>query len=173
MSWNRLKQFLCRSVSIPVWSLLLLAAIGLGVGGIVWLLSPPRHPWLEVLKDKEGVISGIHLDPKKIPKAVLAELPPLGDNSPLRDPPQIKALAERYGLYQSWETNSHLCFDDSVIDFWSKQSRTAWELELQFLSRRLVLEAADRAHVRIPYPGDLSKWAERVYPILLKKVQEK
>jgi hypothetical protein len=46
-------------------------------------------------------------------------------------------------------------------------------LELQFLSRRLVLEAAERAQARIPYPGDLSKWSERVYPILLKKAQEK
>lgn len=173
MFWLRFKQFLSRSVSIPVWFLLLIALLGLGAGGTYWLLGPGRRPWLEVLKDEDGVIVGVHVDPRKIPRDVLDQLPTPNDNTPLRDPAEIKALAEHYELYQSWETNPHLAFDRGVIDYWSKQGRPAWELELQFLSRRLVLEAAERAQARIPYPGDLSKWAERVYPFLLKKAQEK
>jgi hypothetical protein len=173
MNWTRLKRFLTYPISIPLWCLLLVAALGLGIWGMVWILGPARRPWLEVLKDKEGAIAGLHVEPKRIPKAVLAELPIPGDNSPLTDPAQIKALAEHYELFQTRETNSHLCFEDGIIDYWSKQRRPAWELELQFLSRRLVLEAAERVQARIPYPGDLSKWAERIYPILLKNAQEK
>jgi hypothetical protein len=170
---NRLKRFFSLSATIPLWILLLITVLGLGVGGSVWWLGPGRRPWLEVTKDKDGAIAGLHVEPKRIPKAVLAELPIPGDNSPLSDPAQIKALAEHYDLYQTRHTNSHICFDDGTIDYWSKQRRPAWELELQLLSRRLVLEVAERAQARIPYPGDLSKWAERVYPILLKKAQEK
>jgi hypothetical protein len=169
----RFKQFLSRSVSIPVWLLLLIVILGLGTSGTIWWHGPGQRPWLEVLKDKDGVIVGLHVDPRKIPRSVVDQLPPPGDNTPLRDKSEIKALAERYEMYQSWETNPHLTFEGWVIDYWSKQGRPAWELELQFLSRRLVLEAAERAQARIPYPGDLSKWAERVYPILLKKAQEK
>jgi len=173
MFWLRLKQFLARSVSIPVWLLLLVAVIGVGVGGTFWLLGPGQRPWLEAIKDKDSVIVGLHIDPRKIPQTVLDQLPTLGDNAPLRNPNEVKTLAERCELYQSWATNPHLTFDDGVLAYWSKQGRPAWELELQFLSRRLVLEAAERAQARIPSPGDLSKWAERVYPILLKKAQEK
>jgi hypothetical protein len=173
MFWFRLKQFLARSVSIPMWLLLLIAVLGLSGGATFWLLGPGQRPWLEVLKDKDGAIVGLHVEPRKIPRAVVDQLPSPGDNTPLRDKAEIKALAERYELYQSWEPNPHLAFEDWVIDYWSKQGRPAWELELQFLSRRLVLEAAERSQARIPSPGDLSKWAERIYPILLKKAQEK
>lgn len=173
MFWFRLKQFLSRSVSIPLWLLLLIAVLALGIGGAVWWLGPDQRPWLEVLKDKDGNIVGLHVEARKIPRDVLAQLPSPGDNRPLRNPTEIKALAERYELYQSWEANPHLCFDAGDIAYWSKQGRPAWEFEIQFLSRRLVLEAAKRAQTHIPSPGDLSQWAERVNPILLKKAQEK
>ena len=110
MFWFRLKQFLTRSLSIPMWLLLLIALIGLGASGTVWWLGPGQRPWLEVLKDKEGAIVGLHIDPRKIPRAVLDQLPPPGDNTPLRDKAEIKALAERYELNRSWETNPHLAF---------------------------------------------------------------
>jgi len=173
MFWLWFKQFLSRFISIPIWFLLVLVFAGLGIGGTVWWFGPGQRPWLEVLKDKDGVLVEIRVEPRKIPQSVLDQLPTLGDNTPVRDKAQIQALAERYELYQSWETNPHLRFDDGVIDYWSKQGRPAWDLELQFLSRRLVLESAERAQARIPYPGDLSRWAERIYPLLLKKAQEK
>jgi len=172
MFWLRIKQFLSRPLSVLLWLLLLI--LGLGVGGTIWwLVGPGRRPWLELLKDKEGVIMGVRVDPQRIPRAVLDQLPSPGDDTPVRDKAEIQALAERHGLYQSWKINPHLTFEDWVIDYWSKQGRPAWDLELQFLSRRLVLEAAERGGVRIPYPGDLSRWAERVYPVLLKRAQEK
>lgn len=170
---TRLKQSLYRAVSSPAGFLLLIPVVGLVAVGTIWLIGLGRNTWLEVLKDNNGVMVGMEVDPQRIPSTLLAQLPTPGDNTPLLDARKIKTLAERYELYQSWESNPTLCFDDGVIAYWSKQGRPAWELELRFLSRRLVLESAERAQARIPSPGDLSYWAERVYPVLFKKAQEK
>jgi hypothetical protein len=152
-----LERFL--SLSVPVRVLLLLAALGVGVGWTAWLLGRGGHPWLEVLKDEEGKIAGLRVDPRKIPGEVLDRIPKAGDDTPLRDPAQIAALAEQYGLFHSREANPHLTFDDGDIRYWSEQKRPAWELEMEFFSRRLVLDAAEGAGARIPSPGDLTKAA--------------
>ncbi len=173
MFWTTSKPSFSHLLSLSGWPLLLIATIGLSVSGIVWWLFQGQRSWLEIHKGKDGVVEGLHVSPQKIPQDILARLPSPDDNTPLRDPVRIKALAEKYGLYQAWQSNPHLRFDEGVINYWSKQARSAWELEMQFLSRQLVLEAAERAQARIPSPGDLSQWAERVYPILFKNVQQK
>src|SRR6185437_15176517 len=123
---------------------------GLGAAVTFWLRGRRVHPWLEVRKGPDQVIAGLRVEPRNIPSVVLAQLPTPDGQTPLRDAGQIKVLAERYGLYQSWQVNPHLTFDRGVIAYWSQQGRTAWELELQFLSRRLLLEAAERDHAYIP-----------------------
>ena len=39
--------------------------------------------------------------------------------------------------------------------------------------QQLVLDLAEEKQVKITYQGDLSKWSERVYPILAKKALDK
>ncbi len=171
MIWPKLKTFLLSKLQVPVWLLLALGGVGLLILVVVlWPASGSRE-WLQILVDDQGKIDGVVVQAGRIPREVLAALPNPQNKHKLNRA-QIKKLAEEVGLYQDRLVNPHLVFEDWVIDWWSKQIDNAWEMELQFLSRRLVLEAADRKGAYIANPGDLSHWSERLYPYLKKRTLE-
>lgn len=133
--------------------------------------SKPRHPWIHVRKDGEGKLVAIEADAKKIPKDIIRLLTPKKDEQKLnRD--KIRELAKKHKLLALTDVNPHLRFKDGDISYWAEQNLAAWELELEFLARRLVLEVADRDEAVVPTQGDLSHWATKLYVTLYKKASE-
>lgn len=174
MLWPKLKTFLLAKVPVPVWLFVALGSVGLLILAILlWPASAKSREWLHILVDDQGRIDGLIVHADKIPREVLEELPSPYDRKIMTDRKLIQQMAQAKGLYEDRRVNPHLIFDDGVIDWWSKNKKIAWELELEFLSRRLVLEAADRKGVYIPAAGDLSRWAERLHPFLKKRTLEK
>jgi hypothetical protein len=170
MLWTALKGFRTAGIRVPVWRSLALGLVGVAVLFMLWWALRSKD-WLEVHRDNEGHMAGFVVDPQRIPKEVLDSLPNPQDVRKL-DKTQLKQLAEATGLFQSRKVNPHLVFDAGVIDYWAKQKRSAWEFALEFLSRRLILEAAERQGAVIPFVGDLSMWSERLYPYLKKRALE-
>ena len=73
---------------------------------------------------------------------------------------------------QPMDVNPHLRFQDGDIAFFAEQSLAAWEIELEFLARKLVLEAADREDVVIQDPGELAHAASKVYSTLYQRTRK-
>lgn len=78
----------------------------------------------------------------------------------------VKAIAGEFGLTERTETNPNLVFGDKDIIYWRNQRLNEGRLELEFAARRLILEAADRQHVKISDKETLSKAAQQLIPIL-------
>ncbi len=174
MLWAKLKTFLLGKVPVPVWLFVALGGVGLLILAILlWPASAKSREWLHILVDDQGRIDGLIVHADKIPREVLEELPSPYDRKIMTDRKLIQQMAQAKGLYEDRRVNPHLIFDDGVISWWIMQKRPSWELELEFLGRRLLLEAADRKGVYIPDPGYLGKWSERIYPYLKKRTLEK
>lgn len=134
--------------------------------------SKPKHTWIEVRKDSDGKLIGIDVNAKKIPKEALDRLPSKKDEQKLNKS-QVRELAKEYRLLERAETNPHLRFKDGDISYWAEQDVAAWEMNIEFLARQLLLEVADRDEATIPAQGDLSHWAGKLYSSLYKKAREK
>lgn len=81
---------------------------------------------------------------------------------------RVKALAGEFALTEETGTNPSLVFSDKDIAYWRDRRLDEGRLELEFAARRLILEAADRQHVKIPNKETLSKAAQQLIPILEK-----
>ncbi len=173
MFWPKLKTFLLAKIPVPVWLFVALGGVGLLILAIILWPASQKHDWLQILVDDQGRIDGLIVHAERIPREVMEELPSPFDRKIMADREQIRQLAQAKGLYEDRRVNPHLIFDDGVINWWVMQKRPAWELELELLGRRLLLEAADRKGVYIPDPGYLGKWSERIYPYLKKRTLEK
>jgi hypothetical protein len=158
--------------SVPIWAWIFLSAVGVPLG-IAALRAGKKHDgWIQLRTDKRGTVINIVVRPQFIPKAVRARLPE-SQGKGLCTEDRVNRLAENYGLYTAWRVNPHLRYSSGDTTYWAKQKRPAHELEMEFLARRCVLEAAERVQARIPNQGDLSHWSGKVYAVLMKKAQEK
>lgn len=92
---------------------------------------------------------------------------PTGDTSGKLSKQQIKELAQKIGLLQESKTNPHLSFLDGDIAYWSEQGLSLTQLRLQFLARKAVLDAAERAKVRIADQGKLSLASQEIMAQML------
>jgi hypothetical protein len=127
---------------------------------IVWA-SRRKSDWLVIDKDANGEIAELAIKKDMIPHDVLAKIGKTKDVSKLnRD--AIRHLANEHKLFGPWPMNSHLQFTEGDIAWWNEQSYLGWEIELEFLSRKCVLAAADRQQVSIKDQGKLSFWSEKV-----------
>jgi hypothetical protein len=70
--------------------------------------------------------------------------------------PEVAALADFYELTRKRIVNPHLVYGPNDVLVWHQQRLTEGHLCMEFDSRRLVLEAADRDGRPIPTQGDLS-----------------
>lgn len=99
--------------------------------------------------------------PQEVDVAEPPELPAIADpQSPTRA--EVHELAGFYGLFTRWQVNPHLSFEAGDVSFWAEQGLGAAELEVEFESRRMVLERAERTGQFIPSQGDLSHHAEEL-----------
>lgn len=81
---------------------------------------------------------------------------------------EIRNLADFYELTKSWKFNPHLKFKDGDISYWHKQGLTENEIKLEFDSRRIVLEQAEKKHQTIDNQGNLSSLAQKIQAKMLR-----
>src|SRR5205085_10116062 len=73
---------------------------------------------------------------------------------------EIRDLAKKHHLTETPEHNEHLRFTDGDISYFAAQEMSQYELELEFLARRLVRAAAERSQLTIKDAGDWSFFAQ-------------
>jgi hypothetical protein len=141
------------------------------IAGLVmhWLARDPDC-WLGIKKNQYGVLEELAVKEEDIPKKVLADLPRERDQRIL-DEQEVRELAVKHGLFNPRRVNPVLCYGDGDITYWTEQGRAAWKLELEFLARRLLLDAAERHEIILLSRGQLTNWSQRIYFVLLKKTR--
>ena len=82
----------------------------------------------------------------------------------------IERLANNFGLLNEIRMNPGLRFQEGDISYWYEQGLSRTEYELEFLARKIVLEAAAENEVNIGDSGELSAAAQ---DIMFYLVQEK
>ncbi len=113
----------------------------------------------------ENEVGVVPVEIKEIEKEACA-LPELNnDTHIIKHRKDVKKIAERCDMFTRWKVNGHLKFQDGDISYFSGKF-SAFELELQFRSRRLILAKADEIGIRIDEPGDLSQKAKRIEAML-------
>jgi|ERR1043165_406525 tetratricopeptide (TPR) repeat protein len=79
---------------------------------------------------------------------------------------RVEELARQFGLTEKTGTNPDLVFLDRDINYWHDRKFDEGRLELEFAARKLILEAADKQHVKIASKELLSTAAQQLIPIL-------
>ena len=74
----------------------------------------------------------------------------------------IRKLADFYDLNKDWKINGHLKIQEGDISYWCEQGLSEEEIKLEFESRRIALERAEKNHQVIETQGDLSYLAEKI-----------
>jgi|WetSurMetagenome_2_1015567.scaffolds.fasta_scaffold261128_1 hypothetical protein len=124
-------------------------------------------------KNAQGQATSVVLDEKaETPKALLDLLPAKKDTRKLTKE-EIRQVAEKNRLFNDWDINPVLRFQDGDISAFSKEDLPAWNIELQFLARRIVIEAAEREKAKIPSQGDLSALSNPVFSWLYDLARKK
>lgn len=113
----------------------------------------------------ENEVGVIPVEIKEIEREACALLELNNDGHIVKNRKDVKQIAERCDMFTRWKVNGHLKFQDGDISYFSGKF-SAFELELQFRSRRLILAKADEIGIRIDEPGDLSQKAKRIEAIL-------
>ncbi len=81
---------------------------------------------------------------------------------------EIRQLAKFYNLFNTWKVNPHLSFQAGDISYFYEQELSLEQLKIEFESRRIVLERAEKSGKIIDTQGDLSYYAEQVQSELLR-----
>jgi hypothetical protein len=68
----------------------------------------------------------------------------------------IEKLVKKYSLDKPTNVNPHLAFQPGDISYWQEQNLTEKELEIQFLTRQIILYDADIVGTKIGTQGHLS-----------------
>jgi hypothetical protein len=133
--------------------------------------SLPLKNIVRIEKGEGQIVKHVTLEPGPIPKELNDILP---ENKDISKPTktQIKNLAEKNRLFEEWEVNPVLQFQDGDISYWYEQGKPAWNLELQFLARRIVIERAEEAKGKIPSQGDLSALSQPVFSWLYEEASK-
>ncbi len=129
------------------------------------------EPWL-VLEPEGGKLSGLRVDDSRIPAEVVQSLPQATEKQKL-DRGAILVLAGKHRLDEALAVNPQLQFNQQDALYWSKLALPHWRLELAFLSRRLLLEAAERTQTTIATQGDLSYYAEKLEQVLARVIRQR
>jgi len=130
-----------------------------------------------VFLDKNGKLQNLTMEKSKSVKdddiAVNYDLLPerREDRIPQRN--EIHKFAELYDLTKPSKENPSLRFKEGDIAYWSEQQLSVWEIQLEFYSRSIVLKTADLNNALIPSQGDLSHFAQKLYPSLYEASREK
>jgi len=118
----------------------------------------------------------LSIDTDKNVQVTLADIkPPLEDSKNRQGTTskptleQIKQLAKDVGLLKETATNPHLSFLDGDIEYWYEQGLNLDRLQLEFVARKAVLSAADRAGVVIDNQGELSWAAQQIITNILQE----
>jgi hypothetical protein len=141
--------------------------------GAMFIISPvvaeedanflPLSNNVRIVMNEAKVVKNVTIEKETpVPKELLDLLPKKKDLSKLTRT-QIQDLAEKNRLFKEWEVNPVLQFQDGDISYWYEQGKAAWNLELQFLARRIIIERAEKAKGKIPSKGDLSAFSEPVF----------
>lgn len=81
---------------------------------------------------------------------------------------EVEKIIHEIGLQNESKINPHLKFEDGDISYFYEQNLTKLQLELEFRSRKMVLDMADEDNTFINEPGDLSQKAKSIKARLLK-----
>ena len=111
----------------------------------------------EISEDK------ISLEAKKIHDLVLA------DSSTEISKAKVRELAKDLGLMSEIKINPHLRFIGGDISYWYEQNLGFNELALQFIARKVILDAADAQKIVIKDQGELSWLAQQIMGNILEK----
>ena len=123
---------------------------------------PSLQRIVRIEKNSEQQVTTVIVDnTAKAPAELLSLLPQKDPNVLTKI--QIRDVAQKNRLFTVWEVNPGLRFQDGDISYWYEQKLPAWDLELQFLARRIVIERAEEAKGRIPSQGDLSALSQPVF----------
>ena len=141
------------------------------VAVVFWVTNArKRAGWLVLDGDAQGQLAELTVKKDRIPADVLASLShPKSTTRLSRD--AIRQLAQEHDLFGPWRTNGHLCFNDGDIRWWSEQARDGWEIELEFLARKVLLQAAERDLLIIKDQGTLSYWSDRIERLLANQLE--
>jgi hypothetical protein len=82
---------------------------------------------------------------------------------------EIRKLADFYELTKGWKFNPHLKMKGGDISYWYEQGLSENEIKLEFESRRIVLERAEKNHQVIDTEGDLSHLAQKIQAEIVKR----
>ena len=132
--------------------------------------TTPAISWLSISKDAEGKLNGVMIRERTIPSSLLATLPQTREDAKVTTREEVREVMQKHHMFDHRQINDQLRYNDNSITYWTKRSLSRWELELEFLSRHLLLEEADRADVIIVDHGKLSYWAKRIYEVLIQHV---
>jgi hypothetical protein len=127
---------------------------------------------IHITKNADGQMKTVIVNTnEKVTQEMLDLLPKKDENKLSKI--QIRKLAEDQRLFNDWEVNPVLQFQDGDISYWYEQSLPAWKLQLQFLARRAVLEVAEKEEATIPSQGDLSALSNPVFSWLYQVTSKK
>ena len=130
---------------------------------------PPTKPPLttDAQPPTNPPTKGENTVPKKPLPSSVKTYPRISDPSrPTKD--EVQAMADYYGLFRKWAVNPNLKFQTGDISHFSGQQLSEKELQLEFDSRRIVLERAEQTGLRIPSQGDLAALAQEIKAQLVK-----
>lgn len=147
--------------------------------GIVWAEDDdakakriPLQNVVHIQRNKTGRATKVIVEEgAKVPKELLVLLP--SKDTRMLSKSQIRELAGKHRLMEEWEVNPVLKFKAGDISFFYEEHLSAWDVELQFLARRIVLESAEEEEATIPSQGDLSALSNPVYSWLHKAARDK
>jgi hypothetical protein len=113
------------------------------------------------------------LDENNLPEDVVALLPKT-KNTEIADLKRIEEFAKQCDLLDDWQHNPHLKFKGGDLSWWTEQKLPSWELQIEFLARKMILDEAEHQHIGLDGydQGALSALATMVYPVLWKKAQK-
>lgn len=110
------------------------------------------------------------IDPEKIKKEALEISNSNYDDSIITDRYKTEQIAKRCGMFNRWNVNAHLKFQVGDVSYFTGKFN-AFELEIQFRARKLILEKADENNIRLDEPGDLSQKSKSIEAQLLDVFQ--
>lgn len=133
---------------------------------------PSLSEYFQITRKPNGSADQIEFeDPIKWPKEIINLLPKSKDERILAKE-EVNKLVRKYHLKEVTKTNPQLEFRTGDSSHWFEQEKPKYELELQFLSRWVVLLAADESKAKINEQGDLSYFANQVYRKLMDKAEQ-
>lgn len=85
----------------------------------------------------------------------------------------VENIINKIGLQTETQINPHLKFEEGDISYFYEQNLSKLQLELEFRSRKMVLDMAEESGTFINEPGDLSQKAKPIKARLLKAWRDK